>query len=139
MKFVSSTVVEVNANRNVMIVIALLVTVVALIAVWLKKRTSYWKDRGFMYVKLDSPFGCLKGVGTQVHISERLTDYYRQFKDKAKAVGVYFFISPVVLLTDLDLIKEVLSNRSDLFLNRGLYYNRKDDPLSAHLLALEGE
>lgn len=52
--------------------------------------------------------------------------------------GLYFFTRPMAILFDLDLIKAVLVKEFPIFNDRNFYYNDKDDPLSAHLVALDG-
>jgi cytochrome P450 family 6 len=118
--------------------VALAVTVIALLAYWFKKKFSYWENRGFKFVEPEFPFGSLKGVGYKIHFGLKSRQYYLDFKDKAKAIGLYFFTAPVVLVTDLDTIKHVLVKDFNNFHDRGLYVNTKADPLSGHLFAIEG-
>jgi cytochrome P450 family 6 len=137
-----SSVLRRNSSESVMglnIFVGLVVAVVALIYFWLKKKFSYWEERGFEYVKPDFPYGSLKGVGTECHFSKKSRAYYTEFRNKAKAVGMYFFSAPVLLVTNLDLLKHILIKDFNNFHDRGLYVNTKADPLSGHLFALEGE
>jgi cytochrome P450 family 6 len=119
--------------------IALIGLVAGLITYWFKKKFSYFEERGFEFVKPDFPFGCLKGVGYKIHFSQKTKAYYREFHNKAKAIGLYFFTAPTVLIVDLDTIKHVLVKDFNNFHDRGLYVNKESDPLSAHLFAIEGE
>lgn len=120
------------------IFISLVVAVVVLIAFWFKKKFSYWEDHGFQFIKPEFPFGSLKGVGFKVHFGEKSKAFYCEFRNKAKAVGMYFFVAPVILITDLDVVKHVLVKDFNNFHDRGLYVNTKTDPLSGHLFAIEG-
>lgn len=52
--------------------------------------------------------------------------------------GLYFFHSPVVLATDLGFVKNVLIKDFSSFQERGVFYNEKDDPLSAHVFNVDG-
>lgn len=128
-----------RVNMSWSIVISLLIGAVLLLVLWIKNKYSYWKERGFESVDGSFPFGSLKGVGFTVHFSQVTKKIYDDYKGKAKAVGLYFFTSPTVLLIDLDVVKHVLIKDFHNFSDRGLYFNAKSDPLSAHLFAIEGE
>lgn len=105
---------------------------------FIKKRYSYWRDRGVPYVEPTFPFGNLKDVGKRWHSCEVFKNFYDEHKHRGPFVGIYFFLSPVVLLTDLDLIKNVMGKDFSVFHERHFYHNEKDDPLSAHLFAIDG-
>lgn len=106
--------------------------------VWLKKRQNYWRSRGFASAELIFPFGSLKGIGTEKSLCDGLDDFYKQFKGKGPAVGLFYFTKPTLLPIDPELIKNILVTDFDCFQDRLIYYNKEDDPISAHLLALEG-
>lgn len=124
---------------------------------WLKNRQNFWKDRGFDYVKCEFPFGSFKGVGTEKSITIAMDEYYKQFKGKTKAVGLFLFVKPLLLVIDNELVKSILIQNFNSFHDRSLYYNKvsivdfqnsksiflyyffqEDDPISVHLLALRG-
>lgn len=90
-----------------MIYLTLSVAIVGLLALWFRKKFSYWKDHGFLFVKPEFPFGSLKGVGYKVHFSQKSRGFYEEYKNKAKAIGLYFFTAPAVLIIDLGFIKLV--------------------------------
>lgn len=85
------------------------------------------------------PYGNLKGYGKTEHPVFVHDEFYKKFKNEAPFMGAYFTLVPVALLTDLDLIHKVLIKDFNYFLNRGFYYNARDDPISAHMFALDGE
>lgn len=105
---------------------------------FIRKRYSFWLDRDVPFVKPIFPFGNLKGVGKKFHSCDLMKKLYNENKHRGPFVGLYFFLSPVVLLTDLDLIKNVMSKDFSIFHERHFYHNEKDDPLSAHLFAIDG-
>jgi cytochrome P450 family 6 len=115
----------------------LLLTLIYLIYRWIKKRYSFFEINKFPYVKPAFPFGNLKGAGTECHANELFDKLYTELKHKGPACGVYFFLTPNIMITDLDVIKDVLIRNFDNFHNRGLYSNERDDPLSANLFTIE--
>ena len=91
---------------------------------WVKKRFRYWIDRGFLQGDPSFPLGTLSGVGTKMQNAEKLDVYYKQFKGKAPFVGLYNFLSPVILLIDPEVIKNILVRDFQSFHDRGMYYNK---------------
>ena len=96
-------------------------TLIALLVYWVKKRYSYWTDRGFLQVSGSFPFGSLQGIGSTIHMTGLLTNFYNKYKNVSSVVGIYFFTLPTVLVMDLDLIKDILVKDFNLFHDRGFY------------------
>uniref|UniRef100_A0A1L8E424 Putative cytochrome n=1 Tax=Nyssomyia neivai TaxID=330878 RepID=A0A1L8E424_9DIPT len=120
----------------------ILVTVVTLLVagyLYVKKKFQYWEEKGVPYIKPAFPFGILKGLGSTTHTSEVFTKAYNELKGKDVFGGLYFFTKPVVLPTDLELLKNIFVKDFQYFHDRGIYVNEKDDPLSGHLFALSGQ
>lgn len=109
---------------------SLILIVISLLYFWIKKKYSFFEENGFLYEKPTFPFGNLKGAGKDFHIISRVKEYYDKFKGKAPAFGIYFFTNANIVITDLEMIKNVLVKDFDSFHNRGLFYNEKDDPLT---------
>ena len=120
------------------VVLGLVTGIIGLIYIWIKKRFTYWSDRGVVQVPPVFPFGNLSGVGYKVHFSTVTQQIYNEYKKQASMVGIYFFIAPVIIALDLELIKHILVKDFNYFHDRGIYANAKSDPLSAHLFAIEG-
>lgn len=116
-----------------------LVALFLFICLWLKQRRSYWTSRGFPSSELIFPFGSLKGIGSEKSLCIGLDEFYKEFKGKGPAVGLFYFVKPTLLPIAPELIKNILVTNFDCFQDRLLYYNKEDDPISAHLLALEGK
>jgi cytochrome P450 family 6 len=119
--------------------IAVCLVVFAGFYVWLRNRRNYWTSRGFPSSELIFPFGSLKGIGSEKSLTVGLDEFYREFKGKGPAVGLFYFTKPMLLPISPELIKNILVTNFDCFQDRLIYYNKEDDPISAHLLALEGE
>ncbi|KAG5669754.1 hypothetical protein PVAND_000048 [Polypedilum vanderplanki] len=120
-------------------VLTLIIILVISFYFWMKKHFNYWKNRGFLQVDGSFPLGSLSGVGTKICSTEKYDLIYKGFKGKASVVGFYNFLSPAVLPIEPELIKNILVLNFASFHDRGLYYNKKDDPMSANLVALEGQ
>lgn len=56
-----------------------------------------------------------------------------------RAIGIYVFFKPLLIIADLDLIRIVMTMKFEYFNDRGHYCNEKIDPLSAHLFTLPGK
>lgn len=119
--------------------ISLLLILPLLIYGYIKRSYSYWKSFGVPYNEPIFPHGNIVGLGKTVSFVQFTQNYYSQFKNASKMCGLYFFTRPIGLLLDLDLIKTVLVKDFPIFNDRNFYYNDKDDPLSAHLVALDGK
>ena len=120
------------------VVILLVVSAIALLYFWIHRNYNYWLNRGFLSAPTIFPFGSIKGVAREFTSAECLNGIYQKFKGKAQAAGFFFFVSPVMMPMDPELIKNLLVRDFSSFHDRGFYYNKKDDPLSANLLSLEG-
>jgi hypothetical protein len=101
---------------------------------WVEKRYQFWKEQGFESAPTDFFFGSLKGVGSKFSNVERFGDIYQSFKGKSESVGMFFFLSPTLMAIDLELVKNVYIRDFSSFHDRGFYYNKENDPLSANLV-----
>lgn len=120
-------------------ILFLLSVVVGLAYYFIQRRYSYWKRLNVPYIQPTFPFGNLKQLGKTMHASKLFEKFYNELKGLGPFGGLYFFINPTVLATDLDFVKNVLIKDFNHFVSRGVFYNEKDDPLSGHLFSLDGE
>lgn len=122
------------------VVFTLLALVCALTYLLYRRIFYFWTNLGVPQFKFDLTHGNIKGLGKDYHTSEFLVKYYRKIKSiNARFGGVYFFVQPLLIFTDLDLIKNIFIKDFNVFPNRGFYFNEKDDPVSAHLFSLEND
>lgn len=112
-----------------------------LVIYWLIRNTfTYWSRLGVVQFPVSIPHGNIKGVGKNIPYSQIVTEYYR----RAKALGLpfcglYAYTRPVLLVTDLDLVRTILVSDFSTFPNHAHYSNEKDDKISAHLLNLRDD
>ncbi|NP_001274159.1 cytochrome P450 6A1 [Musca domestica] len=100
---------------------------------------GYWKRRGIPHEEPHLVMGNVKGLRSKYHIGEIIADYYRKFKGSGPFAGIFLGHKPAAVVLDKELRKRVLIKDFSNFANRGLYYNEKDDPLTGHLVMVEGE
>ncbi|CAD7078989.1 unnamed protein product [Hermetia illucens] len=122
----------------VVILCSVLVTLLTFIYVIFKIQYRYWNKRGIACLKPVFPFGSLYQNGKRCHIMDAIEASYRKYAWKEPVVGGYYFNQTFLLILDLDLVHKVLVRDFSKFPDRGLFYNEKDDPLSANLLTLSG-
>ncbi|XP_055592502.1 cytochrome P450 6a2-like [Uranotaenia lowii] len=114
-----------------------LVVIAVLCIAYVKKKYSYWANYNVPYLEPEFPFGNFKEAN-HISMADMSTKQYRLMKDKGPFFGMYFFLRPLIMVTDLDLIKTILIKDFSFFPDRGTFFNHKDDPISAHLFAVEG-
>lgn len=106
---------------------------------FLKKKFDYFEERGIPYTKPSWIFGNMSGVGRTRHMYDVMNSLYEEHKGKDVMAGFFTLFSPSIIVTDLDLIKNILVKDFNNFTDRGMYVNEEADPLSAHLFSIEGE
>lgn len=111
--------------------------IISTIFVYIRYKHTYWARHRMPFVQPKFPFGNLKVIKRTEHLSQRMAKFYRQRKNDGPMIGMYFFWTPVVLVTDLELIRNIFIRDFQHFQNRGTFYNEKNDPLSAHLFNLD--
>lgn len=104
---------------------------------WAKQKLNSLQSQGIKCIEPSFPLGNMNDVGKTVHIVDRMQEIYEKFKGTEKVAGFYMMLKPAIQLLDLDLIKQVLVKDFNKFVNRGTYYHKEADPVSAHMFALE--
>lgn len=121
-------------------IFACIIGVVILLYFWVINKFNYWKKKGIPFIEPIIPTGTIfpKG-GMQRNIGLINQEYYKKMKGKGAFCGIYFYVQPGILVTDIDFVKKVLVKDFQYFHDRGMFFNEKDDPLSGHLFNLEGD
>jgi len=100
---------------------------------------NFWRKRGVFYVEPVVPIGNIIAVASgKKQIGMYFHDTYMKYKDH-RAIGIYSFHKPNLIVADLDLIRTVLTKEFGSFHDRGAYCNEEIDPLSGHLFLLSGK
>lgn len=109
-----------------------------LIRAWYRDHYRYWTKRGFPTDESNFPFDSITGVGTKVHNAEKFEEYYQRFKGEP-VVGLFLMFTPALTVHDPALIQSILVKDFASFHDHFIYFNEVSDPLSAHLVAIEGQ
>lgn len=122
-------------------ILAVVVAIVAAIVAALKWRYKYyWQSQQVPHIPATFPGGNINLLHLEESISIVFKKWYNEFKSKGhKYGGTFVLTSPILTIVDLELIKMILLKDFSNFMDRGFYYNDKDDPLSGNLLNLEGQ
>ncbi|XP_012237476.1 probable cytochrome P450 6a13 isoform X1 [Bombus impatiens] len=99
---------------------------------------DFWKNRGVPFRKPIVLFGNFASLLLfQKSLPEGIKDMYEWFKDE-RYFGAFRVMSPVLILRDPDLVKDICVKSFACFTNRGIPVNSQNS-LSAHLFNLEGK
>lgn len=116
-----------------------IIVILLLIYVWFLGKFSFWEKRGFLTVPGKIPFGSVPEMNNTVHTSELFKRIYDDFKGKSPIVGLYLMTRPVLLITDPELVKNILVTDFDSFYDHGFYSNEDDNLISNMLFFLSGQ
>nr|UEN71150.1 cytochrome P450 4AV17 [Meteorus pulchricornis] len=104
---------------------------------YLTSTYSYWKDKGIPGPKPTAPFGNIGPIVMGEHnLGTYLQMVYNTHKDQPLA-GIFKGREPIVVVNDLNIIKDVLIKDFSKFCDRGQEMHEKHEPLSVHLFNLE--
>ena len=100
---------------------------------------DFWKIRGVHGPTPIPLFGNVKDVMfTRICMSDYLRKLYEEYRNEPM-IGMFMRKTPVLILRDPDLIKDVLIRDFSKFADRGGPVHDKMEPLSSHLFNLEAE
>nr|UEN71145.1 cytochrome P450 4AV17 [Meteorus pulchricornis] len=105
---------------------------------WATSTFSYWKNLG---VPGPSPTPFLGNAAPVLTHKKSLPEMIKDLTDEWKHepfFGIFNGRMPALIVTDLDLIKNILIKDFHAFPGRGLVIDEEDDPLEAHLFNLDG-
>lgn len=121
-----------------LLLILLCIFLFTLLYFWYKDHYQFWIRRGFPSDRPNFPLDSLSGTGTSLSMAEKFEEIYQRFKGE-RVVGLFFVFKPAIFVYDLDIIQSILVKDFSHFHDHFLYHNEKDDPLSGHLFAMEGQ
>lgn len=92
----------------------------------------------FILATSRSAFGNIgKNIMQKVAFCEQIDEFYHSTTEPF--IGIYGLFWPSLIARDPNFIRNILIKDFNHFVDRGVYVNEKNDPLSAHLFALSGD
>ncbi|KAF2902944.1 hypothetical protein ILUMI_03244 [Ignelater luminosus] len=121
-------------------ILIFLITITVCIYAYFKWTYQYWKRKGVPGLEPSIPFGNMPTpILNQKYFGDEFMKQYNIAKAKGyKHIGLFIMHKPAYMPIDLQYIKNIITKDFDHFMDRGIYYNEKDDPLGAHLFNIEG-
>lgn len=105
------------------------------ISFYVKTAYSYWPRRGVPFLKPSFPFGNFgKNILQKLSIEGQLDEFYHAIS--RPLCGVYAFFRPILIVRDPAIIRHILIKDFHHFVDRGVYLDEENDPLSANLFSL---
>nr|ABN80240.1 cytochrome P450 [Liposcelis bostrychophila] len=103
-----------------------------------QKKFKHWKKYNIPHSKPKFPFGDLISITTMgENFVLTLDRIYKSF-EKEKVGGIWAFFHPILIVRDVEVIKDILVKEFMSFHDRGVPVDEKNDPLSAHLFSISG-
>jgi len=97
-----------------------IVTAIFALYYFLTSNFDFWKSRGVRGPQPIPGFGNFKDVVfSKLSAGDYLAEVYNAYKDEPM-IGIFFRKTPILILKDLDLIKDVLIKDFSVFTSRGL-------------------
>ncbi|KAG5674906.1 hypothetical protein PVAND_004851 [Polypedilum vanderplanki] len=109
------------------------------IYIYFNRKFNHFKERGIPHFKPSFPLGNMQGIGTKYHSIDIIKNVYDEFKGKDVIAGLYNLNQAFYVVTDAELVKNILVRDFNNFVNRGMYVNEEGEPLTGHLFAVRDE
>ncbi|XP_039435841.1 probable cytochrome P450 6a20 [Culex pipiens pallens] len=106
---------------------------------YLFRKHAYWTSRNVPFRQPGFLYGNTKAMGRTEQVGKFFQSFYTDLKGLNPLVGMYHYLRPIALMTDLGLVRRVLEEDFQCFQGRGSYCDEKVDPLSGRLFNLSGD
>lgn len=126
-----------SCTASIIAIFVVFSTIVVAIVKWWYK---YWERQRVPYIPASFPGGNIALFGEKTATGVLIKSWYDELKSKGHKYGGTFLLAlPVLTICDLELAKLIMVKDFQYFTDRGFYHNEEDDPLSGHLLNMEGQ
>ena len=124
----------------ILVLVASLAAIFIALYLYFSRNFKFWHKLSIPYVKPTPFVGNFKECAFQkVNIGKQLQQIYEQHSDKPY-VGIFSFDKPILLIRDLELVKNILVKDFQHFIDRVTSFDEKVDPLFGRVLfALKGQ
>lgn len=115
-------------------------TLLTLMYYYVTSNNDFWDKLNVPYIKPEFVYGNMKEIAKCVKSqNEAVWEFYQYFKKLGHNYGGIFQLrDPVMIICHPQLVKDVLVKNFPHFHDRHIAHDEHFDPLSAHLIALEG-
>lgn len=121
----------------VLLSVTVITLLLAYVYMYFHRCYRYWLDQGVPTIPATFPSGHLDTRMAYTNFGLIAIDLYQKLKSKGDYVGLYFLHKPVLFVLTPEFAKTVLVRDFQYFVNRGVYFNKTHDPLSANLFFIE--
>lgn len=106
---------------------------------YIRFRRTYnlWQRQSVPTLPTTFPLGHLNLKMAHTNFGIMAIEFYGKLKRMGDYAGLFFLNKPVLLVLSAEFAKIVLTRDFKYFTNRGLYFNKDHDPLSANLFFIE--
>lgn len=120
-------------------ILSLVAAIIFLLYCYETRNYKFWKNQDVKGPKPWPLVGNFKDVLLdRLPLVEMIKNLYDQY-DNEQMIGIYARSQPILILKDLELIKDILIKDFNKFPDRGIKVHEKIDPLSQNLVKLESK
>ncbi|KAL1400041.1 hypothetical protein pipiens_007764 [Culex pipiens pipiens] len=94
---------------------------------YLFRKHAYWTSRNVPFRQPGFLYGNTKAMGRTEQVGKFFQSFYTDLKGLNPLVGMYNYLRPIALITDLGLVKRILEVDFECFQGRGSYCDEKWD------------
>lgn len=121
------------------IIVYVIAPIIILGYFFLKKKFAYFEENGIPYVKPSWPMGNIGDLGKTKNMADLLKTVYEECKDKDVIAGFFTMFKPSLVITDLELAKQILIKDFNNFTDRGVFENPEKDILTGNMFSVKGD
>lgn len=121
-------------------ILSILVALFGILCTYFYQRQSHWTRLNVPQLPAKFPFGNFENpLNRKKCIAVAFKEFYDEVKRRGwRYAGVVSLTSPNLVVVDPEIVKAILAKDFQHFVDRGFFNNSKVDPLTGHLLTLEG-